>query len=234
MSIEVRPPRSDVGWARSRLAEQVPEPERSRTRRWRRPHDRTSESTGTGLRCHAGLVRATTRGGGTRERCDMGAPSRGRGRAIGRPGAPITKDSPKGTTMHVTSTVRHDDSLLVLLVERSFVLGEIPGISLDAGIGWLDACSIDPAGPARWVGADVSAASAAGTSVCPRRIRHRCCRAARQRNTAPDRGIRTGPRGPPCGGDGRCNAGRRADRSADPAAGGPSSSGMAVGARHAA
>lgn len=41
--------------------------------------------------------------------------------------------------MHVTSTVRHDDSLLVLLVERSFVLGEIPGISLDAGIGWLDA-----------------------------------------------------------------------------------------------
>lgn len=31
--------------------------------------------------------------------------------------------------MHVTSTVRHDDSLLVLLVERSFVLGEIPGVT---------------------------------------------------------------------------------------------------------
>ena len=62
-------------------------------------------------------------GGGTRERIDVGAPSGGHGRAIGRPGAPFTS-TPKGTTMHVTSQQRLGDGV----IEREFVLGEIPGI----------------------------------------------------------------------------------------------------------
>jgi len=66
--------------------------------------------------------RARERGGGTRERCsDMGAPLRGHGRTLGRPGAP-SATLPKGTTMRFTAEQRLDDVL-----EREFVLGEIPG-----------------------------------------------------------------------------------------------------------
>src|SRR5262245_11634916 len=53
----------------------------------------------------------------------MGAPLRGHGRTIGRPGAPF-RALPKGTTMQFTSEQRLDDGVL----ERGFTLGEIPGI----------------------------------------------------------------------------------------------------------
>jgi hypothetical protein len=43
-----------------------------------------------GDHCYFFGGRAGERGGGTRERIDMGAPLRGHGRAIGRPGAPFT------------------------------------------------------------------------------------------------------------------------------------------------
>src|SRR5436305_14935864 len=54
----------------------------------------------------------------------MGAPLRGHGRAIGRPGAPFSA-LPKGTTMTLQfiSERRLDDGVL----EREFTLGEIPG-----------------------------------------------------------------------------------------------------------
>src|SRR5689334_14820995 len=55
---------------------------------------------------------------------DMGAPLRGHGRAIGRPGAPYSA-LPKGTTtMHFTSEQRLDDGV----IEREFAFDEIPGI----------------------------------------------------------------------------------------------------------
>src|ERR1700678_1253224 len=53
----------------------------------------------------------------------MGAPLRGCGRAIGRPGAPL-RALPKGTTMRFTSEQRLDDGVL----EREFTLGEVPGV----------------------------------------------------------------------------------------------------------
>src|SRR3954466_4560158 len=72
--------------------------------------------------------RARERGGGTRERrIDMGAPLRGHGRAIGRLGAPTAL--PKGTTMRFTSEQRLADDVL----ERDFLLGEIPGILWTSG-----------------------------------------------------------------------------------------------------
>jgi hypothetical protein len=64
-----------------------------------------SEAFGTRLADHGDYCyllggRARQRGGGTRERIDMGAPLWGHGRAIGRPGAPF-----KGTPE------RHDHAL---------------------------------------------------------------------------------------------------------------------------
>jgi hypothetical protein len=53
----------------------------------------------------------------------MGALLWGRGRAIGRPGAPFLS-TPEGPTMHVTSEQFLADGIL----EREFTLGEIPGI----------------------------------------------------------------------------------------------------------
>jgi hypothetical protein len=47
-----------------------------------------------GDHCYSSGGRARERGGGTRERIDMGAPLRGHGRAIGRPGAPF-KSTPE-------------------------------------------------------------------------------------------------------------------------------------------
>src|SRR3954452_10879840 len=89
-----------------------------------RPSAREKPLAGWGDRCYRPGGRARERGGGIRERSiDMGAPLRGHGRAIGRPGAPLTSTLPKGTTMDFTSEHLLDDGVL----ERDFPLGEIPG-----------------------------------------------------------------------------------------------------------
>lgn len=51
---------------------------------------RTNPLADHGDHCYFSGGRARDRGGGTRERIDMGAPLRGHGRTIGRPGAPFT------------------------------------------------------------------------------------------------------------------------------------------------
>src|ERR1700733_3091715 len=58
----------------------------------------------------------------------MGAPLWGHGRAVGRPGAPLMS-TPKGTTMQFISEHRLDDGVL----ERDFILGEIPGVLWTSG-----------------------------------------------------------------------------------------------------
>src|SRR3954465_7041894 len=89
-----------------------------------RPSAREKPLAGWGDRCYRPGGRARERGGGTRERSiDMGAPLRGHGRAIGRPGAPF-RALPEGTTMQFTSEQRLDDGVL----ECEFTLGEIPGV----------------------------------------------------------------------------------------------------------
>ena len=56
---------------------------------------RKNPLTDHGDHCYFSAGRARERGGGTRERSiDMGAPLRGHGRAIGRPGAPF-KSTPE-------------------------------------------------------------------------------------------------------------------------------------------
>jgi hypothetical protein len=63
-------------------------------------------------------------GGGTRERIEMGAPFRGHGRTIGRPGAPRHEHSRKGATMRFTTEQALSDDVR----ERGFTWGDIPGV----------------------------------------------------------------------------------------------------------
>jgi hypothetical protein len=60
----------------------------------RPPSRRKNPLADHGDHCYFSGGRARDRGGGTRERIDMGAPLRGHGRTIGRPGAPF-KSTPE-------------------------------------------------------------------------------------------------------------------------------------------
>ena len=146
--------------------------------------------------------RARERGGGTRERSiDMGAPLRGHGRAIGRPGAPFTSTPERHDhAIHFRTAPRRRRPRTRIHPRRD------PRHPVDARIR-VRTGAADPARPPRRAAQDVPPTGGPGPALRGGGLRRGHHRAPRERRPAPFRRRRAGPRRP-APGDGGRRAGR--------------------------